>query len=169
MFEDVAESNREFVAQQHPIEVEAFAIPAITVGSRLDLRGVPGDIGGGGHQIDGAGGVAEAEDVGVGTAADFDGIDPDGVNGHAPHRLDVVQRDVGRGDAADADFSMFLDKMYFVTSFIPGCPFASLASRGKISNVFLPKRDLQFSSVFHDLIKSFVKRRRHPTAIFETA
>ena len=102
MLKHPARPDGQLVLPENPIQIERAAVTAVTVGLLGRLREVPGKVGGGGHHVDGAGGIAQAEHVGVGSAADLNGIDVDRVQRDASHRLDIAKSDIGGGDAADA-------------------------------------------------------------------
>jgi hypothetical protein len=97
-----ARARGEFALHEHAVDVERGAVALVTVGAKLGARLVPREIGGGGHLVERAGGIAETKDVGVGSAADLDALDEQRIDGDAAHRLKVAERDIRRGDATHA-------------------------------------------------------------------
>ena len=97
----VARPDRDLVGQL-AIHVDGGAPAFITVGPQLHAGEIPAEVGGGGDLVHRAGGIAQAEDIGVGTAAQLERIHPERIDRHAAGGLDVVEGDIGVADAAHA-------------------------------------------------------------------
>ena len=102
MLERGAAANREFAFYEHAIHVEARAIAAEAVVARADLGAALGEIGGGTHGVHRAGGVADAEDIGIGPATQLNRVDLKHINRRAPARLEITKRHIRVADTANA-------------------------------------------------------------------
>ena len=92
----------QFVLHERTVHRERRAEGAVLVGAQGDLIGVFVEQRLRGSLIDDAGGRAEAEEERVRPAGDLDGLRVVGVKRHAVVRREIVDRRVGRSEAADA-------------------------------------------------------------------
>ena len=98
----VARPHRQLVLKDPAVHIERGAPAVVAVSAKLHPGEVARQIGGRRHLVDGAGSVAQAEDVGVGPTAQFEGVHPERINRHATGCSDIVERNVGVADAAHA-------------------------------------------------------------------
>ena len=96
VFPEGGEAEREFLRDEHLAEVEGGALGAVAVGAERELLAVAGEVGAGGGAFGGAGGTAEAELHGVGSAHEAEalGVVGVGIDGRAkiiPGLVDVAE------------------------------------------------------------------------------
>ncbi len=101
MLENAAETDRQLVGQEYMIVVESRPPAAPAVTAHFRRRPLARQVGRRRQDIDRARRIAEAKDVRIRAAADLDAFHFERVDRHAIHRLDVVERHIGRADAAN--------------------------------------------------------------------
>ena len=96
------EPDRQFVFHDRTVEIDAGAEAAVAVAAQLEVARFAGHVGLGEVEVHGAGGVAHAEDVRVGAAADFHRVHVVSVDGQCARPGETVARNVRRAEAANA-------------------------------------------------------------------
>jgi hypothetical protein len=106
---DGRDAHGEFSGEERGVEVEALAVAAVAVEAEIGGVGAAVHVGLRGHDAHGAGGGAEAEEIGVRPARDLDGVDVVGIEGDvvvrreaAPRGVDTETARARRAHAADA-------------------------------------------------------------------
>ena len=98
----VARPHGQLVLDEDTVQVERGAPAFVAVDPELHLGKVARRVGGRGRLVDGAGGVAQTENIGVWPAAHLKRVHPERIDRHATGHRDIVERNVGAADAANA-------------------------------------------------------------------